>query len=135
MASDFNRVKMTAKFGSCIIRINYDSSDLEAFLAAKENSSFHLAADKLSLSLAAISRRIKKLEETFAAQLFERTTRAIKSSLAAKQLQSRAEAILDEAREITHTMGDESTPLVQQNIDDSYRAHILTQPATTPSPN
>ncbi len=90
------------------MRINYDFSDLEAFLAVKETGSFHLAADKLNLSQSAITRRIKKLEEALDSQLFERTTRAVKPTLAAKRLQARAEAMLDGARETTHAMRDES---------------------------
>lgn len=90
------------------MRINYDFNDLEAFLAVKETGSFHLAADKLNLSQSAITRRIKKLEEALDSQLFERTTRAVKPTLAAKRLQARAEAILDSARETAHAMRDES---------------------------
>ena len=90
------------------MRINYDFSDLEAFLAVKETGSFHLAADKLNLSQSAITRRIKKLEEALDSRLFERTTRAVKPTLAAKRLQARAEAMLDGARETTHAMRDES---------------------------
>ena len=90
------------------MRINYDFSDLEAFLAVKETGSFHLAADKLNLSQSAVTRRIKKLEEALDSQLFERTTRAVKPTLAAKRLQARAEAMLDGARETTHAMRDQS---------------------------
>lgn len=90
------------------MRINYDFSDLEAFLAVLETGSFHLAADKLNLSQSAITRRVKKLEEALDSQLFERTTRAVKPTLAAKRLQARAEAMLDGARETTLAMRDES---------------------------
>jgi len=90
------------------MRINYDFSDLEAFLAVKETGSFHLAADKLNLSQSAVTRRIKKLEEALDTQLFERTTRAVKPTLAAKRLQARAEAMLDGAKETTFAMRDES---------------------------
>ena len=90
------------------MRINYDFCDLEAFLAVKEAGSFHLAADKLNLSQSAITRRIKKLEDALDSQLFERTTRAVKPTLAAKRLQARAEAMLDGARETSYAMRDES---------------------------
>lgn len=99
------------------MRINYDFSDLEAFLTVKETGSFHLAADKLNMSQSAITRRIKKLEEALDSQLFERTTRAIKPTLAAKRLQARAEAILDGARETNHAMRDESTAYGYQKND------------------
>lgn len=90
------------------MRINYDFNDLEAFLAVKETGSFHLAADKLSLSQSAVSRRVQKLEAALDSVLFERTTRAVKPTLAAKRLQARAEAILDDANETTRAMRDES---------------------------
>lgn len=90
------------------MRINYDFSDLEAFLAVKETGSFHLAAEKLSLSQSAITRRIKKLEDALDTQLFDRTTRTVKPTFAAKRLQARAEAMLDGARETTQVMRDES---------------------------
>ncbi|WP_461429066.1 LysR family transcriptional regulator [Gymnodinialimonas sp.] len=90
------------------MRINYDFSDLEAFLAVKETGSFHLAAEALNLSQSAITRRIQKLEEALDTQLFERTTRAVKPTLAAKRLQARAEAIVDGVRETTRAMRDES---------------------------
>lgn len=96
------------------MRINFDFSDLEAFLAVKETGSFHLAADKLALSQSAITRRIQKLEDALDTQLFERTTRAVKPTLAAKRLQARAEAILDGAQETTRAMRDESAAFNHQ---------------------
>jgi DNA-binding transcriptional LysR family regulator len=96
------------------MRINYDFSDLEAFLAVKETGSFHLAADKLNLSQSAVTRRVQKLEAALDSVLFERTTRAVKPTLAAKRLQARAEAILDDANETTRAMRDESVALSHQ---------------------
>ncbi|MDB9810198.1 LysR family transcriptional regulator, partial [Planktomarina temperata] len=96
------------------MRINYDFRDLEAFLAVKETGSFHLAAEKLSLSQSAITRRIKKLEIALDSILFERTTRAVKPTLAAKRLQARAEAILEGVNETTRAMRDESVAFDHQ---------------------
>lgn len=96
------------------MRINYDFSDLEAFLAVKETGSFHLAAEKLHLSQSAVTRRIKKLEIALDTLLFERTTRAVKPTLAAKRLQARAETILDGAQETSRAMRDESTAFSHQ---------------------
>lgn len=90
------------------MRINYDFSDLEAFLAVKETGSFHAAAERLNLSQSAVTRRVQKLEEVLDSVLFERTTRAVKPTLAAKRLQARAEAMLEEAQETLHAMRDES---------------------------
>jgi len=96
------------------MRINYDFDDLEAFLAVKETGSFHGAAQQLNLSQSAVTRRIKKLEIALDSLLFERTTRAVKPTLAAKRLHARAEAILDGAQETTRAMRDESAALTHQ---------------------
>lgn len=94
--------------------INYDFGDLEAFLAVKETGSFHAAAEVLNLSQSAITRRVAKLEQALDTRLFERTTRAVKPTLAAKRLQARAEAILEDARETTRAMRDESVAFAHQ---------------------
>ena len=96
------------------MRINYDFGDLEAFLAVKETGAFHAAADRLNLSQSAITRRIQKLEEALGSQLFERTTRSLKPTLAAKRLQARAEAIIADAQETTRAMRDESVAYAYQ---------------------
>ncbi|TCK99288.1 DNA-binding transcriptional LysR family regulator [Shimia isoporae] len=94
--------------------INYDFGDLEAFLAVKETGSFHAASERLNLSQSAVTRRIQKLEEALDSQLFERTTRAVKPTLAAKRLQARAEAILQDAEETARAMRDESVAFAHQ---------------------
>ncbi len=96
------------------MRINYDFGDLEAFLAVKETGSFHAAAKAMNLSQSAITRRIQKLEEALGSQLFERTTRSLKPTLAAKRLQARAEAIIADAQETTRAMRDESVAYAYQ---------------------
>ncbi|WP_281857597.1 LysR family transcriptional regulator [Litoreibacter halocynthiae] len=96
------------------MRINYDFGDLEAFLAVKETGSFHAAAQRLNLSQSAVTRRVQKLEDALGSQLFERTTRSLKPTLAAKRLQARAEAILEDAQETTRAMRDESVEFAHQ---------------------
>ena len=128
--------------------INYDFGDLEAFLAVKDTGSFHKAGAKLNLSQSAITRRIRKLEDALDSQLFVRTTRSVKPTLAAKRLQARAEALLEDARETSEAMRDESVafayqrnalitvaviptvierillPALQQFRDDDYSARV-----------
>lgn len=94
--------------------INYDFGDLEAFLAVKDTGSFHKAGAKLNLSQSAITRRIRKLEDALDSQLFVRTTRSVKPTLAAKRLQARAEALLEDARETSEAMRDESVAFAYQ---------------------
>jgi DNA-binding transcriptional LysR family regulator len=96
------------------MRINYDFSDLEAFLAVMDTGSFHVAASKLNLSQSAITRRIAKLEQALDSLLFARTTRSVKPTLAAKRLYPRAEGILDQATETNIALRDESIAYAHQ---------------------
>ncbi|MGJ8611027.1 MAG: LysR family transcriptional regulator [Octadecabacter sp.] len=96
------------------MRINYDFGDLEAFLAIQQTGSFHGAAQALGLSQSAITRRLQKLEDALGTTLFERTTRRLKPTLAAKRLKARAEAILDDAHETAQAMRDENVAYAQQ---------------------
>lgn len=94
--------------------INYDFGDLEAFLAVKETGSFHGAAAQLNLSQSAVTRRVAKLEQALDTQLFDRSTRSVKPTLAAKRLQARAETILEDAHETSRAMRDESVAFAHQ---------------------
>lgn len=94
--------------------INYDFGDLEAFLAVKETGSFHAASTRLNMSQSAITRRIQKLEDALDSRLYVRTTRAVKPTLAAKRLQARAEALLQDAQETTEAMRDDSVAFAHQ---------------------
>ena len=78
------------------MRINFDFLDLQSFLAVMDTGSFLSASQKLGLSQSSVTRRIKKLEQTLDVQLFLRTTREVKPTLAAKRLRQRAEFILNE---------------------------------------
>ncbi|QFT32129.1 HTH-type transcriptional regulator CysL [Labrenzia sp. THAF82] len=90
------------------MHINFDFSDLEAFLAVLETGSFHNAADRLNLSQSAVTRRVQKLEKALGSVLFERTTRMVRPTLAAKRLQARAADMLVTAADTTRAMRDES---------------------------
>ncbi|RYH08658.1 LysR family transcriptional regulator [Tropicimonas sp. IMCC6043] len=96
------------------MRINFDFNDLEAFLAVMETGSFHGAAERLNLSQPAVTRRIQKLEAGLGSELFERSTRAVRPTLAAKRLRTRAEAMLKDAQETTLAMRDESVAFAHQ---------------------
>jgi len=96
------------------MRINFDFSDLEAFLTVQETGSFHLAAERLNLSQSAVTRRVQKLEGALDTLLFERSTRSVRPTLAAKRLRARAEAILADAAETTAAMRDESVSFAHQ---------------------
>jgi DNA-binding transcriptional LysR family regulator len=102
------------------MRIKFDFTDLEAFVAVYDTGSFHLASDILGLSQSSVSRRIHKLEKALDTQLFFRTTRDVAPTLEGKRLKVRAEAILGETRETARSLRDESTAFEYQ------RARTLT---------
>ncbi|MBN9890030.1 LysR family transcriptional regulator [Salipiger abyssi] len=97
------------------MRINFDFDALEAFLVLFETGSFGATAQHLALSQSALTRRIRKLEEALGVTLFERTTRSVRPTLAAKRLRARAQAMLDEARETLSEMQDETARFAAQN--------------------
>lgn len=108
------------------MRINFDFTDLEAFIAVKETGSFHLAGVQLGLSQSSITRKIQKLEAALGSVLFDRTTREVRPTLAAKRLQIRAEAILNDAKETARSMRDESMTHAYQRVLNVTLATIPT---------
>tara|TARA_Y100000815_G_scaffold127609_2_gene114988 strand:+ start:249 stop:1172 length:924 start_codon:yes stop_codon:yes gene_type:complete len=97
------------------MRINFDFADLEAFLILSETGSFVATAEHLGLSQSALTRRIRKLEEALGAPLFDRTTRSVRMTLAARRLRSRAQGMLDEARETMRELKDDTAEFSFQN--------------------
>lgn len=116
------------------MRINFDFLDLETFLAVKETGSFHLASERLNLSQSSVTRRLQKLEDALGTPLFERTTRAVRPTLAAKRLQLRAEAILQDARETTRALRDETAAFAHQRARTVTLAAIPTLVSTLVGP-
>jgi len=116
------------------MRINFDFLDLEAFLAIRETGSFHLAAERLNLSQSSITRRVQKLEDALGTPLFDRTTRAVRPTLAAKRLHLRAEAILQDARETTRALRDETEAFAHQRARTVTLAAIPTVVSTLVGP-
>ncbi len=108
------------------MRINFDFTDLEAFLAVKDTGSFHVAADRLNLSQSSVTRRIKKLEQALGTSLFDRSTRDVRPTLAGKRLQQRAEAILQDAVETTQALRDETAAFAHQRAQTLVVATVPT---------
>ncbi len=88
------------------MRINFDFGDLEAFLAVCELGSFQRAAEQLSLSQSALTRRIQKLEDGLGIVLLERTTRSMSLTLAAREFRAHAQSMLEEAQRAIRAVGD-----------------------------
>lgn len=116
------------------MRIKFDFLDLEAFLAVADTGTFHLASQKLGLSQSSVTRRIQKLEEALDVTLFERTTREVKPTLAAKRLRVRAEAILSETIEATQALHDESISFAYQRARTITVAALPTTIASVLAP-
>ncbi|RXI45017.1 hypothetical protein CRU99_04335 [Malaciobacter mytili] len=70
--------------------------DLEAFIAVADYESFNQAANKIGITQPALSRRIKKLEDTLGAKLLDRTTRKISVSIVGEEFITEARRMIEE---------------------------------------
>lgn len=70
--------------------------DLEAFISVADFESFNRAADELGITQPALSRRIKKLEETLGARLLDRTTRKTSVSIVGEEFIIEARRMIEE---------------------------------------
>ncbi len=87
-------------------QIRFDLGDLQAMVAVVEQGGFRAAAEALSLSQPALSRRIEKLEQALNVRLFERTTRRVTLTLVGREFAARARALLAEVESSLLGIGD-----------------------------
>src|ERR687893_558848 len=73
---------------------NIDTSLLRAFVAVAETSGMTTAANLLNVTLAEVSQQIKRLEEAFGAELFERDRRGLRLTDAGERLFAKAKRLL-----------------------------------------
>src|SRR5215472_9954775 len=73
---------------------NIDTSLLRAFVAAAETGGMTTAARLVNLTQAAVSQQVKRLEETFGRQLFERDRRGLRLTPSGERLLVRARRLL-----------------------------------------
>lgn len=73
---------------------NIDVALLRAFVAVVETGSVTRAAHLLSLTQAAVSQQLKRLEELFGVELFDRTNRALRTSANGERLVPYAQSML-----------------------------------------
>jgi DNA-binding transcriptional LysR family regulator len=78
------------------VGVNFDLNDLQAFRAVVDLGSFRKAAEAVSISQPALSRRIDKLEEALGVRLFERTTRRVTLTTVGRVFAQSAEQLLDD---------------------------------------
>lgn len=83
---------------------NIDPSLLRAFVTVAELGGMTAAAGQLHLTQAAVSQQIKRLEELFGTQLFERSKRGLTRTSAADRLLSKARSMLSLNDEIYQMM-------------------------------
>lgn len=81
------------------MRINFDFQDIRAFCTLASIGQFTAAAEVLSLTTSALSRRIAKLEDALGGRLFDRTTRRI-------SLNSAGVALYEQAAPLVRAMDD-----------------------------
>lgn len=76
--------------------------DLKAFVAVVDKTSLTKAADSLSLTQSAVSRRVQQLEETIGATLLDRSSRPPTATALGRRVHRSAKAIL---RDVDRLMG------------------------------
>ena len=74
--------------------MNFDLSDLRAFLAVADLGSFRAASEHLHLSQSAVSRRVDKLEDALDVALFVRTTRRVELTTIGRAFVHKARAVM-----------------------------------------
>lgn len=87
-----------------------DLDSLRCFEAAATLLNFRLAAQRVALSPAAFSDRIKGLEADLNTQLFHRTTRKVRLTFAGERLLPQARKVLSEADKCWAIAQDHDTP-------------------------
>lgn len=86
-----------------------DLDSLRCFEAAAAHLNFRVAAERVALSPAAFSDRIRRLEEQLGARLFERSTRRVALTAAGRRLLPQARRCLEEARRCAAVVRDDGT--------------------------
>lgn len=102
------------------MKIDFDG--IQAFVTVAELGAFNKAADKLSLTQAALTRRIQKLESYLGLRLIDRTTRHMALTTVGKEL-------LPKARSLVHEM---ASTFHQLRMFPKHRAATSRWPACPP---
>ncbi len=100
-----------AAAGGILRRMELPATEsLRCFVAAAERLNFRAAAKLVGLTPAALSQRIRLLEEQMGAGLFQRTTRSVQLTTAGLALLPRARACLAEAAACVRAARGDGTP-------------------------
>lgn len=76
--------------------MNINLEDVRAFLVISELGSFSQAADRLTVSQSALTRRIQKIEDQLGARLFNRTTRHVELTAVGQDFSPLADRMVGE---------------------------------------
>jgi len=90
-------------------RINFGLDELQAFVAVAEKASFRAAAEDLSISPPALSRRIDKLEAALGSRLLDRTTRRVSLTNVGRQFLEEARAALNGLEDAVLRLADNAS--------------------------
>lgn len=97
------------------------TESLRCFLAAAERLNFRAAAKAVALTPAALSQRIRMLEQQLGAALFQRTTRSVQLTPAGLALLPRARACLAEAAAcVRAARGEGPLPAVELTLGTRF---------------
>jgi DNA-binding transcriptional LysR family regulator len=88
-------------------RIKFDLKELQAFVVTADEASFRSAAQALSLSAPALSRRVERLETALGARLLERTTRHVELTAVGREFLQEARSALVGLDEAVQRVGDQ----------------------------
>lgn len=84
-----------------------DIKQLKTFLAVAETASFHRAAERLNVTQAAVSSRVKSLEEALGTDLFLRGPGGTRLSVAGENLRPHAEQMLTQWAHVASSIGQQ----------------------------
>lgn len=82
-----------------------DTRSLTVFLSVAESLSFSRSADRLAMSVSAVSRTILRLEEELGQPLLERDRRSVRLTRAGRDFRSYAQRALDDWRQVQRKLG------------------------------
>jgi DNA-binding transcriptional LysR family regulator len=103
---------------------------LQSFVAVVESRSFTRAAERVHRTQSTVSQQIRKLEDTFGAELMKRTTAAGQISLTedGEVLLNYSQRILALARELEQAIGKRRSPkaIVRLGLPEDFKAENLT---------
>ncbi len=84
----------------------YNWEGIAEFVTVAETESFTLAAKKLGISTAHVSRQVSALESRLATKLLQRTTRKVSITEAGTLYYQRCRQLLDDLQEVEHAISD-----------------------------